>query len=29
MDLAIDKSKRTDKYNIDYKGPVAYVSASF
>ena len=29
MDLKIDKSSRKDKYNIDYKGPVAYVSASF
>ena len=29
MDLKIDKSKRKDKYNLDYKGPVAYISASF
>ena len=29
MDLKIDKSSRKDKYDLDYKGPVAYVSASF
>lgn len=29
MDLTIKKSKRTDRYEIDYKGPVAYISASF
>ena len=29
MDLEIDKSSRTDKYNLDYKGPVLYVSAGF
>lgn len=29
MDLTIDKSNRKDKYDLDYKGPVAYVSASF
>ena len=29
MDLTIDKSKRKDKYDLDYKGPVAYISASF
>ena len=29
MDLTIDKSKRKDKYDLDYKGPVVYVSAGF
>lgn len=29
MDLTIDKSNRKDKYDLDYKGPVAYISASF
>ena len=29
MDLTIDKSRRKDKYEIDYKGPVVYVSAGF
>ena len=29
MDLDIEKSKRTDSYDLDYKGPVAYVTASF
>ena len=29
MDLTIDKSSRKDKYDLEYKGPVAYVSASF
>jgi opacity protein-like surface antigen len=29
MDLTIDKSNRKDKYDIDYKGPVLYVTASF
>ena len=29
MDLTIDKSSRKDKYDLDYKGPVAYISASF
>ena len=29
MDLKIDRSSRKDKYDLDYKGPVAYISASF
>jgi opacity protein-like surface antigen len=29
MDLTINKSNRKDKYDIDYKGPVLYVTASF
>jgi opacity protein-like surface antigen len=29
MDLTIDKSKRKDKYDLDYQGPVVYVSAGF
>lgn len=29
MDLTINKSSRKDKYDLDYKGPVAYISASF
>ncbi|MEN8133757.1 MAG: hypothetical protein ABFS45_27100 [Pseudomonadota bacterium] len=29
MDLTIDKSNRKDKYELDYKGPVIYVSAGF
>ncbi len=29
MDLTINKSNRKDRYDIDYKGPVLYVTASF
>ena len=29
MDLDIDQSSRTDKYNLEYKGPLVYLSAGF
>ena len=29
MDLEIEQSRRTDAYDLNYSGPVAYVSASF
>ena len=29
MDLDIDESQRTDTYDLEYKGPVLYVSAGF
>lgn len=29
MKLKIDKSQRTDKYDLDFKGPVVFVSAGF
>ncbi|MGB5426713.1 MAG: hypothetical protein WBN95_07975 [Gammaproteobacteria bacterium] len=29
MDLTVNKSRRKDKYDVDYKGPVLFVTASF